>query len=204
MSRSAENGEGNAPPEACSSAALITLRVEAEDLLAEGVRSRKSAWRCLAVATVGRDQHPELRNLVLRGYDRADRKLRFHTDVRSRKWAQLEQHSPVSILGYDPVRQLQIRLRGAASLHHGDAIAQAAWEKSHIMSRACYTAAHAPGTQVDTPPAAPVYGENGVDHFGVLIAEYAEMEVLKLSSGGHRRARFFWTGETFQDTWLAP
>lgn len=182
----------------------MNFRAEAEGALEEGVRSRKSPWRCLALATVGRDGHPELRNLVLRDFDRTDRKLRFHTDVRSPKWAQVEHHASVSILGYDPVRQLQIRLRGTATCHYGDAIAQAAWEKSHRMSRACYAAAHAPGTQVDTPPTAPVCLDNGVNHFGVLIARYSEMEVLKLAAGGHRRARFAWTEETYQETWFAP
>lgn len=187
-----------------NSALLSDLRIEAEAVLAEGVRQRKSPWRCLALATIGHDGHPELRNLVLRGFDPVARTLRFHTDIRSPKWAELEQSPGASILGYDPARQLQIRLRAVARLHRNDATAQVAWDNSHRMSRACYAAAHAPGTPVDAPPTAPIPDEDGAQHFGALVACYSEMEVLKLSSGGHLRARFWWSGETCQETWLAP
>ena len=193
-----------AHPDICAAPLLCALRSEAEAALDEGVRRRKSPWRCLSFATVGHDGHPELRNLVLRGFDPVERTLRFHTDVRSPKWGQLEQSASVSILGYDPERQLQIRLRGIASCHHDNAIARGAWDNSHVMSRACYAAAHAPGTPVDEPPPAPAYCETAARHFGALVARYSEMEVLKLSSGGHLRARFWWNGETYHETWLAP
>lgn len=204
MLRNAENTKGYATLNDCDPVLLSSLRAEAEGALEEGVRNRKSPWRCLSLATVGRDGDPELRNMVLRGFDPTDRKLRFHTDVRSAKWAQLEQRPIVSVLGYDQARQLQIRLRGVATCHHNDATAQAAWDKSHLMSRACYAAAHDPGTPVDGPPSAPAYCETGAQHFGALVARYAEMEVLKLSSGGHLRARFWWNDETYHETWLAP
>ena len=191
-------------PDICVSAAPTALRFEAEAALDEGVRRRKSPWRCLSVATVGHDGHPELRNLVLRGFDPVHRTLRFHTDVRSTKWAQLAQYPRVSILGYDAEPQLQIRLRGIATCHHNDATAQAAWDKSQMMSRACYAAAHAPGTPVDAPPMAPAYCETGANHFGALVATYSEMEVLKLSSDGHLRARFRWLGDACHESWLAP
>lgn len=192
------------PPPHPEGAALADLRAEAEAALAEGLRSRKSPWRCLSLATVGPDGYPQARHVVLRGFDPLARCLRFHTDVRSPKWAELARNPHVAVLGYDPARQLQIRLRGRATCHHRDALAREAWQKSHVMSRACYAAAHAPGTELEGAPSNPVYGEQGQAHFGAVVIEYGEMDVLKLSSAGHRRACFGWTGKTYRETWLAP
>ena len=51
-------------------------------LLARGVKNRKSAFHTPTVATIGIDDVPHLRTVVLRG---CDEQQRFHTDKRSAK-----------------------------------------------------------------------------------------------------------------------
>lgn len=183
---------------------LSDLRAEAEAILAEGVRSRKSPWRCLSVATISPDGHPEVRHVVLRGFDPVARTLRFHTDIRSPKWEELTRNPRVSVVGYDPGQQLQVRLRGLATCHYQDATAQTAWETSHVMSRSCYAAPHAPGTPLAVAPPAPRDCESGQAHFGAVVIAYNAMDVLKLASAGHHRAHFAWADGAYQETWLAP
>ncbi len=69
--------------------------------LAEGARDGRSPFRTPALATLGRDGAPQLRTVVLRGFDPAARSLSIHTDRRSAKVAELAADPRAALHVYD-------------------------------------------------------------------------------------------------------
>lgn len=160
--------------------------------LAAAVDSARHGLHLLTVATVG-DDGPAARTVVLRHFDADRLELRFHTDVRSPKVASLRRRPRVALHWYDPALRIQLAIAAVASVHHDDAVATAAWTAAAAMSRACYTAAHPPGTPLAAFPAAPVPPAAGDDagrgRFAVVSCRFAAVELLCLHATGHQRVR---------------
>jgi pyridoxamine 5'-phosphate oxidase len=181
---------------------LPATRQHAFALLARGVADRRSAFHTPTLATIGLDGRPRLRTLVLRAFDPASRTLRLHTDARAAKAAELAANPAAALHAYDPGAQVQLRLSGLATLHHGDALADAAWASSREFSRMCYAIEPAPGTPAAAPPPAPRDAEAGRAQFAVIALRFDTLEWLWLDATGHRRAHF--TFEPEAATWLVP
>jgi hypothetical protein len=180
---------------------------EAWRMLARAVVDRKSPLHTPAVATTGIDGTPQVRTVVLRGVNVGLREVRFHTDRRSGKFAEISRDPRVAVLGYDAGHKIQLRLAGRARLHAGDddIIAAEAWARSQARSRLCYRQPLAPGAAMS---AGAVDGEqlaSGFENFVVAVVVVEALEWLYLAHAGHRRARFNWdTAGTMTATWLAP
>lgn len=183
-------------------------------LLAAGAGDRRHAMHTPVVASVDADGLPQARVMVLRAADAAAATLRFHTDARSPKVAELAGR-PVSVLAYDPAAAVQLRLSGMAAVLSDDPIADAAWAASTPFARRCYLAEAAPGTPVRQAtsglPAA-VEGRKPDEaellparpNFAVLIVTVTAIDWLHLAHDGHRRAWLTrhaggWAGE-----WRVP
>lgn len=182
------------------------------NFLARGVADRRSGFHHPVLSSIGLDGGPRSRVMILRGVDIAARRLRVHTDLRSEKIAEWRADNRVSVLGYDAVQKLQIRLTGRARLHADDAIAEAAWQSSRAMSRVCYGTAPAPGSEIPAgdafalPTSDDAEGlEAGRAHFAAVVIDIASLESLYLAFEGHRRAHFAWdAGGALSARWLAP
>jgi pyridoxamine 5'-phosphate oxidase len=177
---------------------------EAWRVVGRGVVDRKSAFHTPCVATTGLDGAPRVRTVVLRGADRAARALRFHTDQRSAKFAELTRDPRVGIMGYDAGRKIQVRLTGIAHLHAGDDIAAAAWAKSRSMSLMCYRQVEFPGVALENPNSLATPSAEGYENFVVVAVVVQELEWLYLAHEGHRRARCTWSEAGETGCWLAP
>jgi pyridoxamine 5'-phosphate oxidase len=176
--------------------------------LARGAKDRRSPFHVPSVATIGLDGRPRVRSVVLRGADREQRTVRFHTDVRGGKVAEIERDPRIALHAYDPREKLQVRLEGLAAIHANDAIAKEAWLRSKPMSRACYAAGVEPGT--------PLMGEDDLGqtfklldleaaraNFSVVLIRVERVETLHLAHSGRRRAAFE-LGEAVASRWLTP
>lgn len=183
---------------------LAAARAEAFALLARGVADRRHPFHTPTLATLSLDGAPRARTLVLRGFDAPTRTLRLHSDARSDKVAELLREPRAALHLYDAGAQVQIRLEGTAQAHHDDALAEAAWAASRPFSRMCYAIEPAPGTPIAAPAPAPRDDASGRVHFCAITFTFARMEWLWLAAGGHRRARFTWTPEGEEATWLVP
>lgn len=191
---------------AVESAAAIWQTVAAE--LAAAAASSRHPLHLLTVATVDAAGAPHARTVVLRGFDALQREVRFHTDIRSLKAEQIGVDGRVALHWYDSAHRLQIRIAATATIHHGDAVAQAAWKASQPMSRACYTTGESPGTLLETVPPAPpppaADDDRGLTAFAVICCRFETVELLSLHASGHERIRLRLTGTGPTREILAP
>ena len=171
--------------------------------LSRGVADRRSPLHTLAVATNGLTG-PQVRTVVLRGVDRATRTITFHTDVRSRKFAELEADPHIAVLAYDGGPKMQLRLRGRAICHCGDAIAAAVWAGARATGKAGYHQAEPPGTPIVEPGSLGAPLADGFVNFVVVCVVVETLDWLMLGHDAHRRAYFAWPDGQMTAQWIAP
>lgn len=181
--------------------------------LAAAVAMRCGPFHTPTVATISAAGVPRLRTVVLRGCEPSAWRLRFHTDRRSSKFAELAANPSIALHAYSRSAKLQVRLDGIAHLHCDDEIADLAWAHSRPSSRECYAQGPVPGTIVGAPEpdrspvAGPLEPLNAArDNFCAVLVDVTVLEWLYLRAAGHRRAKFWHdcaNGHT-GGAWLAP
>ncbi len=183
--------------------------------LNRAVRDRRSPWHTPVVATTGHDGRPRARVMVLRGVDRTDGLLRFHTDSRAAKVAEVVRMPGVALLFYDAGAKLQLRIEGEGRIEAQGPVADAAWAVTRPFSRRCYLAPVGPGSTAcgptsGLPPALEeaepslAESEAGRAHFAVLLVSARALEFLWLAVTGHRRGRFERVEGGWAGRWLVP
>ena len=205
-----------APEESFFNDLRLSLQ-EAWKLLAEGAADRHSPLHTPVVATVTGEGRASQRIMVLRAIDQAQRRMRFHTDVRGSKVAEIRHGGTVSVLGYHPEAKVQLRLSGTATVKSAGPEADAAWQEASLYGQRCYLADPAPGSPVDSPTSGldpeiegvkptPEQVRSARANFVILLVEVQTMEWLYLAHQGHRRALFHWdeTASRWDGTWLVP
>lgn len=192
----------------------VAIAAEAWALLVRGAGDRRSPLHTPVIASIDAAGLPSARVMVLRRADAAAATLRFHTDARSPKVAELDGR-PVSVLAYHPGQAVQLRLAGTARVLTDDPMTDAAWAASTEFARRCYLAGAAPGTVVAGPtsglPAA-VEGRRpepaellpARPNFAVVLVTVAAIDWLHLAQTGHRRARLVRAGDGWSGDWLIP
>jgi pyridoxamine 5'-phosphate oxidase len=135
---------------------------------------------------------PRSRIAILRGVDEGAQAIRFHTDLRSEKVAELKADPRCSILVYAPDLKLQARFEGQAVLNNQDALATRFWQASQVMSRKCYGTSPSPGSQIDDGSAFALPENDdeiaaGFANFVAVTLAVEQLEWLYLRSDGHLR-----------------
>jgi 3-hydroxyisobutyrate dehydrogenase len=185
-------------------------------MIDHGAQSGRNPMHYLFVASKGREGI-SLRTVVLRGADPASRSIRFHTDRRSAKYAEIQADPRLSLLLYDQLGKIQLRMTGIASIHAEDAIADDAWDKTIMASRRIYLSTASPssispGPSSGLPPHLEerlpdeAESEAGRMHFCVVKVQVRSVDWLNLSAYGHRRAKFIYDeeGALTEPHWLIP
>ena len=155
--------------------------------------------------------------MILRDASRDARTLRFHTDLRSIKAAQVRNNGATSVLFYDMSAKLQIRMSGQTQLLPIGDVADAAWSNSTPFARRCYMAEAAPGLPIAGPSSGLpewIQGKKPDEaqladyrqNFSTMLVEIQSVEWLYLANPGHRRARWQWQDaqKSWQGNWLVP
>lgn len=190
------------------------IAAEAWALLIRGAGDRHSPMHTPVVASIDAAGRPSTRVMVLRHADRAAATLRFHTDARSPKVAELHDR-PVSVLAYHPGQAVQLRLAGSARVLSDDALTDAAWAASSDFARRCYLATAAPGTVVTEPTSGLPEAVEGRrpdpaelvparPNFAVVVIAVTAIDWLHLAQSGHRRAALHRAGNGWHGDWLIP
>lgn len=192
---------------------LPDILAHAWSLLVRGGADRKSPVHTPVVCSVDEAGLPQARVMVLRKADPAASSLRFHTDARSPKAAQLDGR-PVAVLAYHPAEQVQLRISGTARVLTDGEPVDGIWNQSTLFARRCYLAENPPGTPLPGPASglpAWIEGQQPTAeqivparaNFATLWISVTSIDWLHLANSGHRRA-LFRADDGWAGTWLAP
>lgn len=178
---------------------LAGILARVKSLLDRAETDPSSSARLLPMATSDSTGQPDLRTLVLRGWDARAMTLDVHTDANSSKVTQLRANPRAVFLIWDAPTQQQFRIKTDVEIRVGAAVADH-WARVPISSRKGYGVVPSPGQPITESlaydrPADP-------DCFAVVRCVATEIEALQIGPP-HRRARFVksdgWAGQ-----WLAP
>lgn len=156
---------------------------------------RTHAWRTPVLATVDREGVADARTLVLREVDPEAASLRFFTDTRSPKRAQIEAQPRGMLVMWSPALGWQLRVGVDLALQLDGPAVASRWERvSRSPAADDYLSPLPPGSPLDAgqqaPPATPLAPRGSPGHFGMVTAQVRFIDWLELHAQGHRRARF--------------
>ncbi|MAK61200.1 MAG: pyridoxamine 5'-phosphate oxidase [Ponticaulis sp.] len=184
---------------------LIPIRQEVIHNLTQAADSQsKSPMRQASVATIGYDGSPQVRIMIVRAFEPETMALTVFTDARSPKVTGLNADARMQLMMYDPGTRTQIRISGQAELHHGDDLTEKLWKGLPEYGRGDYLSRQPPGEQIAHPGDSWEDTTLGNQNFMVLRIAIQEIDWLKLSAQGHRRALLTWDNGEYSARWLTP
>ncbi len=179
-------------------------------------KAPEAGWRLPIVSTVDEAGLPQARIMVLRGTDVEKRCLRFFSDRRGVKMADLAANQNAQLVFYDGESHIQLRVSGSVIVADA-AETKEIWNALPLGARYLYAADPNPGTEIDGPgsglPAemfkddefAAKIVEAHVDNFAVFDVQITRIDWLQLTADGNRAARFEWSGDgPVQSSWRIP
>ena len=183
-------------------------------LLFRGAVQKKHLFHTPVVGTI-EEGVAQLRTVVLRKTDRANRQLIFYTDIRSPKVEQLKNQPVLSWLFYHPGQQIQLRAFGKTTIHSQNVLTLENWQKIPVYGRKTYGTLNAPGhplafpnddlpaiwTTEDIELAQTEYAYN---NFAVIVCKINKFEWLSLKRTGHQRAQFIFQKNEWIGQWVVP
>ncbi|MGI9547474.1 MAG: pyridoxamine 5'-phosphate oxidase family protein, partial [Flavobacteriaceae bacterium] len=123
---------------------------ELKSELQKGAAEKDHPYRYFSLATVGVDHMVRQRILVLRKANE-DLLLTFFTDYRSKKIMHIRENKRVSLLFYDAINLIQIRIDGLASIDKDEETIKSHWREVKGSARRVYTRTTAPGSAIEAP-----------------------------------------------------
>ena len=184
------------------------------DLLKKGLKNRDAPFH-IPVFISGDKEKFDGRIVVLRGVNELEKKIWFHSDIRSKKIKNLKINPEASLLFYDKNEKIQLRIFGLTKINFQHNLTQISWEKTAHMSRQCYLGNKAPGSDTSAPSSgltekidnlkySKEESEIGYKNFCVIETYIKSIEWLYLAAKGHRRAYFNLSKERLEKKWLIP
>ena len=183
-------------------------------LLNEGLRNRDASFH-IPVFVCGEKNKFDSRIVVLRGVSETEKKIWFHSDIRSNKVKVLKSNSEANFLFYDKSEKVQLRINGVSKINYKNDITLDSWKKTAHMSRQCYLGDKAPGSDVGVATSGLTEdvdnlkytieeSEIGYENFCVIETYIKSIEWLYLAAKGHRRAYFSLKNNSLEKKWLIP
>ena len=184
------------------------------NLLEMGLAKRDSSFH-LPVFINGNQNIIDGRIVVLRGISEIERKIWFHSDIRSKKVKIIKSNSQANLLFYDKSEKIQLRVSGVAKINYKNEVAEKSWKKTAHMSRQCYLGEFSPGSNASKPTSGLSQmiddskysieeSEIGFKNFCVIETHIKSIEWLYLAAKGHRRAYFNLDKKEIEKKWLIP
>jgi pyridoxamine 5'-phosphate oxidase len=179
-----------------------------------GVLERNHPFHAPVFGTINSDG-ANLRTVVLRRFWRKPPAFAFHTHSGSPKIQETRENPHVAWLFYHPKEKLQLRIKGIATIHTDDELADEQWFSTDFFARRCYigeapsrtskkAVSGLPEDISDRNPSAQE-SEQGRANFAVISSTITSIDCLELNVRGHRRSLFVWNeaGE-LETSWLTP
>ena len=179
--------------------------ITADQIFSDAVGNSKTLFHSPMVSSL-EDSKIVSRVMVLREFDLKKRFMRFHTDYRAPKIKQFKNNNVATVVGYDPILKVQIKLQGNIEAHYQNSVTRNAWDGSTTRSKKCYSVKGGSSFKIDNPSEYDLKDGNiddGYINFAVLIFTFDSLEFLHLKSSGHRRALHTWN-DKYASQWLVP
>jgi len=184
------------------------------NLLKVGLQNRDASFH-IPVFICSNKNKSDGRIVVLRGIDEKEKKIWFHSDIRSNKVKILKSNSEGTFLFYDKNEKIQLRICGYTKINYKNNITKKSWEKTTHMSRQCYLGNKAPGSNaleaasgltsdIENFKYTIEESEIGYENFCVIETFIKSIEWLYLAAKGHRRAYFSLKNNSLEKKWLIP
>ena len=184
------------------------------DLLNYGLKNRDAPFH-IPVFTTANNKNCDSRLVVLRGVDQKNKKLWFHSDIRSKKIEVLKKNPQGSLLFYDKNEKIQLRISVITKINNKNDISEKSWNRTVHMSRQCYLGENPPGTNSPIPTSGLSEkienfkytleeSEIGYKNFCVIESFITSIEWLYLAAKGHRRAYFVLKNDLVEKNWIIP
>ena len=184
------------------------------ELLKMGLQNRNLPFH-IPVFICGNKEKSDGRIVVLRGVDEKEKKIWFHSDIRSNKIKILKFNPEANLLFYDKSEKIQLRISGNVKINYQNQITKKSWEKTAHLSRQCYLGDKSPGSNASAPTSGLTNkidnlkytkeeSEIGYKNFCVVEVYIKSIEWLYLAAKGHRRAYFNITNDVLEKKWLIP
>ena len=184
------------------------------NLLNSGLKNRDAPFH-IPVFICNYKKKSDGRIVVLRGIDEKEKKIWFHSDIRSNKVKILKSNSDSTLLFYDKSEKIQLRICGYSKINFQNDVTKKSWDKTAHMSRQCYLGDKAPGSDVSKPTSGLTSdvdnlkytkeeSETGYKNFCVIEIFIKSIEWLYLAAKGHRRAYFSFKNNSLEKKWLIP
>ena len=184
------------------------------ELLKVGLENRDLPFH-IPVFICGDKNKFDGRIVVLRGVEEKEKKIWFHSDIRSNKIKILKSNPESTFLFYDKNEKIQLRIYGNVKINFQNDVTKKSWNKTAHMSRQCYLGDKAPGTDVSIPTSgltedidnlkySKEESEIGYKNFCVVETFIKSIEWLYLAAKGHRRAYFSFKNNSLEKKWLIP
>lgn len=191
---------------------LDELEKDCWNRLENGAIKSKDPFHTSCIATLNNGE-VNIRTVVLRKAFPILRVLHFHTDIRSKKWKELDINNSISGLFYDSTSRIQLRIKGKVKLHFNDEITLEAWQKTTLSSRRCYLTYASPSSFAEIPTSGLSdhfekenftieESEIGKQNFGIISVHVESIDWLWLNHAGHRRAYFDYLNDSYR--WMIP
>ena len=184
------------------------------DLLKKGLANRNTSFH-IPTFICGEDKDFDGRIVVLRGISEKDKKIWFHSDIRSNKIKILKRNPLSSLIFYDKSEKIQLRISCNSKINYQNNITEKSWKKTAHMSRQCYLGDIGPGTisalptsglseNIDNYKYSIEESEIGYKNFCLVENFINSIEWLYLAAKGHRRAYFNLSNNSLEKKWLIP
>ena len=184
------------------------------ELLIAGLKNRNSQFH-IPVFICGNEKNVDGRIVVFRGLNEKEKKIWFHSDIRSNKIKLLKSNSKSCLIFYDKVEKIQLRIYGITKINYKNNLTKSSWKKTEHMSRQCYLGDMAPGSvssiptsglteDIDNSKYTIEESEKGYDNFCLVEIFIENIEWLYLAAKGHRRAYFSLKNNLLEKKWLIP
>ena len=183
-------------------------------LLKNGLKERNSPFH-IPTFICGKNKTFDGRIVVLRGISEKDKKIWFHSDIRSNKIKILKINPLSSLIFYDKTEKIQLRISCTSRINYQNEFTKKSWKKTAHMSRQCYLGERGPGTiskvptsglsnNVDNLKYSIEESEIGYQNFCIVENFANSIEWLYLAAKGHRRAIFTLNNDIIEKKWLNP
>ena len=110
---------------------LDKVYVKIWDLLNVSLKNRNAPFH-IPVFICGNKNKFDGRIVVLRGVDEKEKKIWFHSDIRSNKVKILRSNSEATLLFYDKIEKIQLRISVYTKINYQNDITERSWKKRRL------------------------------------------------------------------------